>query len=290
MLFVAAVVVSTAIAGCEKNRVDVSSETEFISALKNAKRGDEIVLAEGVYKNNYFFDISYIKEQEDCPVTITAEKMGTAIIDGWLKLTNVPYAVVSNLVFIDSNDYKQRAQSHLEFRDCHHSVAENIQFVNCSEPLSISSDNFVARNCSFDDFYFDALEIFDAKNVTVEKCVFGSDLGLGGEAAIYIDGAFETVIKDCVFECTDALVWIDYIKSNDNVVSGCTFKNTKKSIYRGVWTDLDCANNTYKENYMILDGFWSIGFAVGDTENRVCASNKYDGEGKLTDGPVDQSC
>lgn len=78
--------------------VVVHSQSEFQAAIKNAKPGDNIMLASGEWRD---FEILFTgKGLPDAPITLTAEEKGTVIITGQSNLRLAgEYLVVSGLVF-----------------------------------------------------------------------------------------------------------------------------------------------------------------------------------------------
>ena len=109
------------------NTTIVNNDAELQNAISNAKPGDNIVLANGVWKD---VQIEFIAEgTEKDPITIKAETEGEVFIEGVSNLTfGGEYLVVSGLHF--RNGYSP-SENVIAFRIDEDSVANNCRVTNC---------------------------------------------------------------------------------------------------------------------------------------------------------------
>ncbi|MGB5361801.1 MAG: chondroitinase-B domain-containing protein, partial [Aureibaculum sp.] len=109
------------------NTTIVNNEAELQNAITNAKPGDNIVLANGVWKD---VKIEFIAEgTEKDPITIKAETEGEVFIEGVSNLTfGGEYLVVSGLHF--RNGYSP-SENVIAFRIDEDNVANNCRVTNC---------------------------------------------------------------------------------------------------------------------------------------------------------------
>ena len=108
------------------NDIKVSNSNELNAAIENAKPGDNIVLANGVWKD---LQIKFIGEgTENQPITIKAETPGQVIIEGVSDLKfGGEYLVVDGLYF--KNGYSP-SDAVIEFRIDKKTIANHCAFTN----------------------------------------------------------------------------------------------------------------------------------------------------------------
>ncbi|MFD1294395.1 chondroitinase-B domain-containing protein [Lutibacter holmesii] len=109
------------------NLINVKNSEELNTAIKDAKPGDEIVLANGVWK-----DVEIVftgKGTEESPITLRAETEGEVFIEGVSNLTfGGEYLVVSGLHF--RNGYSP-TKNVIAFRIDKENVANHCRVTNC---------------------------------------------------------------------------------------------------------------------------------------------------------------
>lgn len=99
LLIVTGFLMSFSLMGCAKDVV-VETQAQYNEAVKSAKPGDKIILADGEWKN---FEIIFTgKGTEKAPITLTAQTKGKVKITGRSNLAIAgEYLVVSGLIFTD---------------------------------------------------------------------------------------------------------------------------------------------------------------------------------------------
>ncbi|TQO37955.1 poly(beta-D-mannuronate) lyase [Arenibacter algicola] len=109
------------------NTKTVSTPQELEEAIKNVQAGDNIVMANGIWKD---IQIRFIGEgTEDKPITIKAETPGKVFIEGVSDLKfGGEYLVVDGLHF--RNGYS-RSEAVLEFRIDENTIANHCTITNC---------------------------------------------------------------------------------------------------------------------------------------------------------------
>jgi len=109
------------------NLINVKNSDELKTAIKDAKPGDEIVLANGVWEN---VEIEFVgKGTESQPITLRAETEGQVFIEGVSNLKfGGEYLVVSGLYF--RNGFTP-SKNVIAFRIDEDQVANNCRVTNC---------------------------------------------------------------------------------------------------------------------------------------------------------------
>lgn len=117
------------ISSCEekKSSIIVSSNSELEEALSNAKKGDNIVLKNGTYKD---INIKFIGEgTENEPITLSAETAGEVFIEGESSLElSGNYLQVRGLFFRNGHSPKKNV---IAFRTSPKDVANHSPVTNC---------------------------------------------------------------------------------------------------------------------------------------------------------------
>lgn len=139
------------------NTIKVTNIEELNAAIKNAKAGDEIVLANGVWK-----DVQikfYGKGTKDKPIVLRAENAGKVFIEGIsdLKIGGA-YLEIRDLYF--KNGYTP-SNSVIDFRIDSNNIANNCKVTNCvieefTQPDRSKEDHWIefwGRNNQLDHCY-----------------------------------------------------------------------------------------------------------------------------------------
>ncbi|MDV7186435.1 chondroitinase-B domain-containing protein [Lutibacter sp. TH_r2] len=123
-------IVALAFISCTKvsvNTIKVSNNDELKKAISDVKPGDEIVMANGVWKD---VEIKFVgKGTEQQPIIIKAETEGEVFIEGISNLEfEGEYLVVSGLYFRNGHSPTKNV---IAFRTSEESVANNCRVTNC---------------------------------------------------------------------------------------------------------------------------------------------------------------
>ena len=179
------------------NYIDVSTSEELLLAMRNAKPGDVIRIASGVYDYTAYqgaqkFDSS-AEGTKDAPIILTAaDPDDPPVITG----ANTEHGYVIHI----SGDYW---------------ILENLKVTTSQKGIVLDNSNhFVIRNCEVYNTGAEAIAIRDGSSCCTVKDSYIHDTGLitpGYGEGIYIGSAKSTSGYD--YKC-------DY-----NIVDGCTFRN-----------------------------------------------------------------
>ncbi|WP_435314952.1 chondroitinase-B domain-containing protein [Cellulophaga fucicola] len=144
IILVACLVLFT-LTSCSKKTDTVSTVEEFNSAVKNAKPGDVITLANGVWNNTELvFDA---KGTEEKPITLTVETKGKVILEGQSNLRIAgEHLIISGLVF--KNGFTPTNEV-ISFKKDAKTLAYNTRLTECvidnfSNPERHEPDTWVA--------------------------------------------------------------------------------------------------------------------------------------------------
>lgn len=179
------------------NYIDVSTSEELLLAMRNAKPGDVIRIASGVYDYTAYqgaqkFDSS-AEGTKDAPIILTAaDPDDPPVITG----ANTEHGYVIHI----SGDYW---------------ILENLKVTTSQKGIVLDNSNHsVIRNCEVYNTGAEAIAIRDGSSFCTVKDSYIHDTGLitpGYGEGIYIGSAKSTSGYD--YKC-------DY-----NIVDGCTFRN-----------------------------------------------------------------
>ncbi len=179
------------------NYIDVSTSEELLLAMRNAKPGDVIRIASGVYDYTAYqgaqkFDSS-AEGTKDAPIILTAaDPDDPPVITG----ANTEHGYVIHI----SGDYW---------------ILENLKVTTSQKGIVLDNSNHsVIRNCEVYNTGAEAIAIRDGSSCCTVKDSYIHDTGLitpGYGEGIYIGSAKSTSGYD--YKC-------DY-----NIVDGCTFRN-----------------------------------------------------------------
>lgn len=258
------------------NIIKVEDEQQLNSAIKNAKPGDEIVLANGVWKD---VEIEFVgKGTEKNPITLRAETAGEVFIEGVSNLEfGGEYLVVSGLHF--RNGYTP-TKNVIAFRINQDEVANNCKVTNCviidfNQPQRDKDDlwvQFYGRFNELDHCYL-AGKTNGGPTVRVDlkgnqsirnyhKIVnnyFGPRPRKGGARGetIQLGSSFtsmspsNTTIANNLFEECNGEVEVISSKTNFNIIKNNVFYKSEGSVV------------TRHGNYCTIDG----NYFIGDGEN-----------------------
>ncbi len=253
----------------------VNDQEELNEAISNAKPGDNIVLANGVWKD---IQIEFIAEgTEKDPITIKAETEGEVFIEGVSNLTfGGEYLVVSGLHF--RNGYSP-SDNVIAFRIDEDRVANNCRVTNCVitdfNKLQRDDDDmwvqFYGRHNQLDHCYIagktnggptvrvDLKGVQSIKNYhKIINNHFGPRPRKGGARGetIQLGSSFtsmspsNTIIANNLFEECNGEVEIISSKTNFNEIKNNVFYKSEGSVV------------TRHGNYAMIDGNYFIGDGV----------------------------
>jgi len=129
---------------CQDNKIIVQNDAELNNAIKNAQPGDEIVMANGAWKDVQIYFSG--KGTKGNPITLRAEKPGQVTIEGqsFLKIGG-EYLVIKGLYF--KNGYTP-SKSVIQFKIDDDNIANHCKVINCviedfSQPNRYNPDHWV---------------------------------------------------------------------------------------------------------------------------------------------------
>ncbi|EAQ43004.1 chondroitinase-B domain-containing protein [Polaribacter sp. MED152] len=267
------------ISSCEekKSSIIVSSNSELEEALSNAKKGDNIVLKNGTYKD---VNIKFIGEgTENEPITLSAETAGEVFIEGESSLElSGNYLQVSGLFFRNGHSPKKNV---IAFRTSPKDVANHSSVTNCVildfNNLERDQDNlwvqFYGKHNELSNCYL-AGKTNGGPTVRVDlkgnqsirnyhKIVnnhFGPRPRKGGARGetIQLGSSFtsmspsNTTIANNLFEECNGEVEIISSKTNFNIIKNNVFYKSEGSVV------------TRHGNYVSVDGNYFIGDGVNE--------------------------
>ncbi|WP_281847810.1 chondroitinase-B domain-containing protein [Olleya namhaensis] len=278
---VSIVILSLLLVACGKTEVaslnTVSNIEELNTAIKDAKPGDNIVLANGTYKD---FEIKFTGEgTEDKPITLEAETAGKVFIEGESSLEiSGDYLEVSGLFFRNGHSPKTNV---IAFRTSAKDVANYSKVTNCVildfNNLERDQDNlwvqFYGKHNELSNCYI-AGKTNGGPTVRVDlkgnqsirnfhKIVnnhFGPRPRKGGARGetIQLGSSFtsmspsNTTIANNLFEECNGEVEIISSKTNFNIIKNNVFYKSEGSVV------------TRHGNYVTVDGNYFIGDGVND--------------------------
>ncbi|WP_334056084.1 chondroitinase-B domain-containing protein [Polaribacter sp. P097] len=267
------------ISSCEekKSSIIVSSNSELEEALSNVKKGDNIVLKNGTYKD---VNIKFIGEgTENEPITLSAETAGEVFIEGESSLElSGNYLQVSGLFFRKGHSPKKNV---IAFRTSPKDVANHSSVTNCVildfNNLERDQDNlwvqFYGKHNELSNCYL-AGKTNGGPTVRVDlkgnqsirnyhKIVnnhFGPRPRKGGARGetIQLGSSFtsmspsNTTIANNLFEECNGEVEIISSKTNFNIIKNNVFYKSEGSVV------------TRHGNYVSVDGNYFIGDGVNE--------------------------
>ncbi|WP_282069341.1 chondroitinase-B domain-containing protein [Olleya namhaensis] len=278
---VSIVILSLLLVACGKTEIaslnTVSNIEELNTAIKDAKPGDNIVLANGTYKD---FEIKFTGEgTEDKPITLKAETAGKVFIEGESSLEiSGDYLEVSGLFFRNGHSPKTNV---IAFRTSAKDVANYSKVTNCVildfNNLERDQDNlwvqFYGKHNELSNCYI-AGKTNGGPTVRVDlkgnqsirnfhKIVnnhFGPRPRKGGARGetIQLGSSFtsmspsNTTIANNLFEECNGEVEIISSKTNFNIIKNNVFYKSEGSVV------------TRHGNYVTVDGNYFIGDGVND--------------------------
>ena len=278
---VSIVILSLLLVACGKTEIaslnTVSNIEELNTAIKDAKPGDNIVLANGTYKD---FEIKFTGEgTEDKPITLKAETAGKVFIEGESSLEiSGDYLEVSGLFFRNGHSPKTNV---ISFRTSAKDVANYSKVTNCVildfNNLERDQDNlwvqFYGKHNELSNCYI-AGKTNGGPTVRVDlkgnqsirnfhKIVnnhFGPRPRKGGARGetIQLGSSFtsmspsNTTIANNLFEECNGEVEIISSKTNFNIIKNNVFYKSEGSVV------------TRHGNYVTVDGNYFIGDGVND--------------------------
>jgi poly(beta-D-mannuronate) lyase len=249
----------------------VSTQDEYVSAIKNANPGDTIVLADGEWRD---FEILFTGTgEEGKPITLTAETRGKVILSGQSNLRLAGrHLVVSGLVFRDGYSPTSAV---IQFRRtqgdyAYHSRVTEVVIDHFNNPERYESDSWVLMFGKHNRFDHNHLVGKNNRGVTmavrlnseesqqnhhrIDHNYFGPRPVLGsnggetlriGTSHYSLTDSF-TVVENNYFDRCDGEVEIISSKSGSNVIRGNLFFES-----RGTLT-LRHGNGTLVENNVFL--------------------------------------
>lgn len=158
----------------EKNTVKVTNKEELKSAIKNAEAGDEIVLADGIWKD---VQIKFFgKGTKEAPIVLRAETEGKVIIEGVsdLKLGGT-YLEVRGLHF--KNGYTP-SNTVIDFHIDAKNIANNCKVSNCV------IENFTQPNRNKEDHWVE----FWGRHNQLDHCYLAGKSNSGPTILIALKG------------------------------------------------------------------------------------------------------
>ena len=278
---VSIVILSLLLVACGKTEITslntVSNIEELNSAIKDAKPGDNIVLANGTYKD---FEIKFTGEgTEGKPITLKAETAGKVFIEGVSSLEiSGDYLEVSGLFFRNGHSPKTNV---IAFRTSEKDVANHSKVTNCVildfNNLERDKDNLwvqlYGKHNELSNCYI-AGKTNGGPTVRVDlkgnqsirnyhKIVnnhFGPRPRKGGARGetIQLGSSFtsmspsNTLIANNLFEECNGEVEIISSKTNFNIIKNNVFYKSEGSVV------------TRHGNYVTVDGNYFIGDGVND--------------------------
>ena len=278
---VSIVILSLLLVACGKTEITslntVSNIEELNSAIKDAKPGDNIVLANGTYKD---FEIKFTGEgTEGKPITLKAETAGKVFIEGISSLEiSGDYLEVSGLFFRNGHSPKTNV---IAFRTSEKDVANHSKVTNCVildfNNLERDKDNLwvqlYGKHNELSNCYI-AGKTNGGPTVRVDlkgnqsirnyhKIVnnhFGPRPRKGGARGetIQLGSSFtsmspsNTLIANNLFEECNGEVEIISSKTNFNIIKNNVFYKSEGSVV------------TRHGNYVTVDGNYFIGDGVND--------------------------
>lgn len=157
IIIVTSLLIFLSAATCKAHGIKVKNLAEFNKAVKNAKPGSSIILANGVWKNVEL--IFSAKGTKNAPITLTVETKGKVTLEGQsdIKIAG-EYLVVEGLVF--KNGYTP-IEAVIAFRKNDKELCNNCRVTECvidnfSNPERFESDYWVeiyGKNNRFDHNY-----------------------------------------------------------------------------------------------------------------------------------------
>jgi len=301
VVFVIAFALVVAVANAQCYHVDkvVSSSQEFEAACRNARSGWNIILKKGSYvsPSGGSFFLRAVTGTRGCPVTVTCKKPGEAVLTSPLDISTSSYVTVSNIMV--SNQDADGWGIYLKAADS--VTIENVRFSECTGQGLIlqASSHVTVRNCTFESVGDSSMWFDDTYGSMVKGNTFGDKLAFDdGVNVIYmLHDSSSNVFTDNFFNGKSGsfLYWIDCRECTNNEFTNNVFQNSDGRAMRDGVIIHEGSNNLFKENFMVFnpdgqpypDGF---AFRVGDTKQRICASNKVSGTTDITDGEIDSSC
>jgi len=292
IVFAFAAVFAIVNAACNRVDVNVANGAEFQQAIGTAQPGWNIILAKGEYSVWKEFEMRS-DGTADCPIIITCQNPGDAVLVSPLYLFGADHVRVSNIVSSAPN-----FELSFELEEVTDVVIENIRVTNCQEDgfFFEESKDVTIRNCTFDNIAGYAIVFDDMHQSTIEHCVFGDKIGYyDGDCAIWVrSGSSSNKIYDNSFatSSSDISSWI----SIGYECEQCTGNEIARNVFRSpdgrtMKDGIQCMsgnNNIFKENNMVFNAT-GYGFHVMESKQIICASNKVEGC-QFTDGTIDQSC
>ncbi len=226
----------------------VRTPAELTAAVRDARAGDSIVLADGVWRD---VEILFVANgAENRPVTLTAQTPGHVVLSGRSNLRLAgSHLLVSNLVFRDGYSPTSEVVSFRRDRErrAYHSRVTGIVIDGFNKPDRLESDNWVALYGS--DNRFDHNHLVGKTNAgatlvvvrdaqqglanrhRIDHNFFGPrpNLGMNGGETIRVGTSHDsqsdshTVVESNWFEHCDGEVEIVSNKSGANVYRGNVF-------------------------------------------------------------------
>lgn len=144
-IFYLAFVVLISITSCTKKKNTVTTLNEFNTAVKNAKPGDVITLANGVWNNTELLFAA--KGTAEKPITLTVEEKGKVTLEGQSNLRiSGEHLVINGLIF--KNGYTPTNEV-ISFKQDAKTLANNTRLTECvidnfSNPERHEPDTWVA--------------------------------------------------------------------------------------------------------------------------------------------------
>lgn len=241
--------------GCSAKETLVTNQAEFESAVEQAKAGDSVILANGVWED---FEILFKgKGTENKPITLRAEEKGKVILSGESNLRLAgEYLVVSGLVF--KNGYTPTSEV-ISFRRtkgdlANHSRVTEVVIDNYNNPERTETDYWVSMYGKHNRFDHNHLEGKRNRGVTmavrldsdgsienhhqIDHNYFGPRTVLGsnggetlriGTSAYSLSDSF-TVVENNYFDRCDGELEIISNKSGGNVFRGNVFFESRGTL------------------------------------------------------------
>jgi len=290
LLVAVATVVAVAHADCPTVTVYVNNTLDLLYAFEGAKAGLDVILAPGVYKNETF-NLN-AKGRKDCPITISCNESGAAMLYGTLVMDGAAYVFIENISVKGHGNYGVTLVSS---QNC---VLDSVHVFStdlCGLLIWMSA-NTTVDNCTFDNAGPDALALVQSDRVIVQNSVFGDRIS--SHAIVLQDVKHSTVTGNSFYGA-------GYTKTNPcwilvegtsahNVFSYNSFANSNNhAMAAGVRFTTTVGYNVMMRNFMVL-GKGAYGFLLdgGNHTQDICATNRVFGGAVFTnsDANVDPSC
>lgn len=288
--------------------LDVASASELSAAMTRARPGDRILLAEGVWRDQYLrFEGS---GRQGAPIVLTARRPGATILTGSSRLDiSGQWLQVSGLVFKDGAlpDGQHVVRFLGSKGAASNSSFSNSAIIRYNPPQTTTryawvaiygTDNRVDNNLFEGQTHSGPTVVVQHKPGIADRHVIERNhfkdrppSRANGFEAIRIgssvgsDSDSQTIVRQNLFENIDAELEIVSVKAGGNQIVGNTFLRSKGTI-----TLRQGNNNQVLGNVFIGEGVADTGGIRVMGENHVIAGNQFDGIAGRLGGAIVLHC